>query len=315
MTAIDYRQLALSWQPDNQRNHVFNRIATTFLIVALLAAALMSIIRMPKVERPVRDVVPERVARFVMEKPKPQPKPEVKKALPPPQTEMRIQRPPPSERKPLTKVEEKARKTAEGTGLIALSKELSALADISTVSTQVAKRLNTAPANTVAATVDTKILTSDTGRKSTGVSKDAHVGNVGTTKLDDSQRQATRAMLAASAGAEAGKPGAAGARASASQGVNARRYEDVAVVMDQNKSTLYTLYNRARRNDPGLKGKIVLILTVQPSGQVSNITIKSSELNSPELEASLVARIRQFDFGKRQGGPLTVTVPVEFLPS
>jgi hypothetical protein len=42
---------------------------------------------------------------------------------------------------------------------------------------------------------------------------------------------------------------------------------------------------------------------------------KSSELNAPELEASLVARIKQFDFGKRQGVPLTVTTPVEFLPS
>jgi TonB family protein len=199
---------------------------------------------------------------------------------------------------------------AEGAGLLALSKELSALADTSSVNTMVAKKLNTAPANTAAATVDSRILTSSTGSRSIGVRQDAHVGTVGTTRLDDSQRQVAQDLLSANVGPGAGKGAGAGA-----QGTNPRRFEDVAVVMDQHKSALYSIYNRTRRTNPGIKGKIVLVLTIQPSGQVSNVVIKSSELNSPELEASLVARVRQFDFGKRPGGPLTVTIPVEFLPS
>ncbi len=313
MAAIDYRQLALSWHPDNNRDHAFNVIAVVTVAGFLWLGFVMSWITLPKVEKVERAAVPERVARFILQRPKPKPKPEVK-PLTPPKAEMRIRRPTPVERKPLTKAEEKARKSAEGTGLLALSRELSALADSSNVSTMVAKKLNTAPASTAAATVDTRILTSDTGRRSVGVRNDAHVGTVGTTALDNGQRRVAQDMLIANTEKAGGKVAGSGGGVQA-QGTNPRRFEDVAVVMDQNKGALYTIYNRTRRSNPGLKGKIVLVLTILPSGQVSNIVIKSSELNAPELEASLVARIRQFDFGKRPGGPLTVTVPVEFLPS
>jgi TonB family protein len=314
MVAIDYRQLALSWHPDNQRDHTFNVIVLVTVAAFLWLGLVMSWITPPKVERAERPPVPERVARFVMERPKPKPKPEVKPPAPPPKTEMRIQRPKPVERKPLTKAEEKARKSAEGSGLAALAKELAALADSSSVNTMVAKKLNTAPASTAAATVDTRILTSDTGRKSIGVRPNAHVATVGTTRLEDGQRQVAQGLLAANVEKSAGKGPVAGASAG-SQGANPRRFEDVAVVMDQNKGTLYSIYNRTRRTNPGIKGKIVLIITILPTGQVSNIVVKSSELNAPQLEASLVARVKQFDFGKRPGGTLTVTIPVEFLPS
>lgn len=305
MVAIDYRQLALSWHPDNRRDHTFNVIAGVTVTGFLVLGLVMSWISLPKVERVERAAVPERVARFILERPKPKPKP-------PPKTETRIERRSPADRKPLTKAEEQARKVAAGAGLLALSKELSALADTSSVNTMVSKKLTTAPANTAAATVDSRILTSSTGNRSIAVRQDAHVGTVGTTRLGDGQRQAAQDLLAANAARSGGTGTGASAQA---QGANPRRFEDVAVVMDQHKGTLYSIYNRTRRTNPGIKGKIVLVLTIQPSGQVSNVVIKSSELNSPQLEASLVARIRQFDFGKRPGGPLTVTIPVEFLPS
>lgn len=314
MATMNYRQLALSWHPESDRDHTFNVIALAILVCSLGLGLLMSSISLPKMERVARATVPDRIAKFIMERPKPKPKPEVKpQPAPPPRSEMRIQRPALVERKPLTKVEEKAREGAQKSGLLALAKDLSALADSSSVSTMVEKKIKTSAASTTAATVDTRILTSDTGRKSAGVRQDSHVGTVGTTKLDENQRQQVQDLLSASAPKSAAKTSGSG---SGTQGRgNVRGDEDVAMVMDQHKSTLHSIYNRARRANPGLKGKIVLVLTIQPSGQVSNVVIKSSELNSPELEASLVARIRQFDFGKRQGGPLTVTVPVEFLPS
>lgn len=309
MAAMDYRQLALSWHPDNERDHSFNVIAAVTVAAFLALGLLMSWISLPKVERVDRAAVPERVARFIVERPKPKPRAEPR---PPPKTEMRIPRRDPADRKPLTEAELKARKKAEGAGLLALSKELSALADTSGVTTMVAQTLQTAPTSTAAATADSRILTSTTGSRSIGVRADAHVGNVGTTTLGDGQRQAAQELLTATAGQPARGGAGAGTQA---QGASPRRFEDVAVVMDQHKSALYSIYNRTRRTNPGIKGKIVLVLTIQPSGQVSNVVIKSSELNSPELEASLVSRVRQFDFGKRPGGPLTVTIPVEFLPS
>ena len=311
-----YQPALLPWNVTDKAEKHFRRILTAVLLLSLAFGLVVRWLPLPPHDPNKVEELPPRYAKLLLEH-QPLPPPKVERPLPPPpKTETPIQRPTPVERKPQTQAEQKARKSVEGAGLLALSKELSALADSSNVSTMVAKKLNTAPASTAAATVDTRILTSDTGRKSVGVRNDAHVGTVGTTRLDDSQQRVAQDLLAANTEKASGKAAGSGASAGTqSQGANPRRFEDVAMVMDQNKGTLYTIYNRTRRSNPGLKGKIVLVLTILPSGQVSNIVIKSSELNAPELEASLVARIRQFDFGKRPGGPLTVTVPVEFLPS
>ena len=99
------------------------------------------------------------------------------------------------------------------------------------------------------------------------------------------------------------------------RGDNLRSEEDVAYVMDKHKSMLHSLYRRARRTHPGLKGKIILEITILPSGKVSKVRIVSSELHDKSLEQDLVARVRMFDFGSRTVEALTVTIPVEFLPS
>jgi hypothetical protein len=43
--------------------------------------------------------------------------------------------------------------------------------------------------------------------------------------------------------------------------------------------------------------------------------IVSSELNTPALEAKLLARVRQFDFAAKDVDQMVVTWPVDFLPS
>lgn len=96
---------------------------------------------------------------------------------------------------------------------------------------------------------------------------------------------------------------------------NFRTDEDIAYVMDRNKGKLYSVYRQARRKNPGLKGRIVFDITILPSGKVSGVVIRSSELNNSKLESRLLARVKRFDFGEREGEPITVTYPVEFLPS
>ena len=59
----------------------------------------------------------------------------------------------------------------------------------------------------------------------------------------------------------------------------------------------------------------MLALKVAPSGQVTDCRIVSTELNSPDLEQKLLARIRQFDFGAKDVNPMDVTYPMDFLPS
>ena len=98
-------------------------------------------------------------------------------------------------------------------------------------------------------------------------------------------------------------------------GKASRSIEDVRLVFERNKGSIYAIYNRALREEPGLQGKVVLKLSISPEGQVTDVRIESSDLKAPELEAKLLARIRQFDFGAKDVNLMVVSYPVDFLPS
>ena len=98
-------------------------------------------------------------------------------------------------------------------------------------------------------------------------------------------------------------------------GKASRSIEEIKLVFERNKGSIYAIYNRALREEPGLQGKVVLKLTISPSGNVTDVRIESSELKTPELESKLLARIRQFDFGSKDVDQMVVTWPVDFLPS
>jgi TonB family protein len=98
-------------------------------------------------------------------------------------------------------------------------------------------------------------------------------------------------------------------------GKASRSIEDVRLVFERNKGSIYAIYNRALREEPGLQGKVVLKLTIAPEGNVVDVRIESSDLKTPELEAKLLARIRQFDFGAKDVNQMIVSYPVDFLPS
>ncbi len=312
-----YEQVAFAWRPDARDERRFRVFLALVITAFLFAGIVLSSIPLPKKERIARVEVPERVAKFITERPKPKvveaPKPEPK--APPPRPEPKFERKPQEERKPLTNIEVKARKKAEDSGLLALSRDLSDLIDTVSVQSMTGRLSKSGDSQSVAA-VNTDILTSRGAQQSVGVKQDVRDGDVGRSRLDEGQRQVARQLLASKGqiGTGGGESGAAG-RQRTERGDNLRAEADVAYVMDKHKSILHSIYRRARRSNPGLQGKIVLEITILPSGQVSDVRVKSSELNDKSLEASLVARIRQFDFGSRPVEPLTVVVPVEFLPS
>lgn len=98
-------------------------------------------------------------------------------------------------------------------------------------------------------------------------------------------------------------------------GKASRSIEDIKLVFERNKGAIYAIYNRALREDPSLQGKVVVELKIAPTGEVMACRVVSSELHAPELEAKLMARIRQFDFGAKDVDQMVVTWPVDFLPS
>jgi TonB family protein len=95
-----------------------------------------------------------------------------------------------------------------------------------------------------------------------------------------------------------------------------RTDEEIQIVFDRYKSALYRLYNRELRNDPTLRGQVVLQLTIEPDGSVSSCEIRSSGLGSPVLEQQIVERVKSFDFGAKEGiTAVTILYPIDFLPA
>jgi outer membrane biosynthesis protein TonB len=95
----------------------------------------------------------------------------------------------------------------------------------------------------------------------------------------------------------------------------ARTDEEIQIVFDRYKSSLYRLYNRELRKDPTLQGKIILRLTIEPDGTVSFCQLQSTDMNAPELSAQVVDRVKTFDFGAKEVPAITIIYPIDFLPA
>lgn len=314
MTAAYYEYLALSWSPDSKSDRQFKQITAILVIMMLLIGFILSNIHLPKEERKARTAIPERIANFIMEKekPKPKPKPQQKNPKPVQKPVIRKTQEKPSEaKKPITKEQKKARDKAADSGLLALSSELSDLMDTSDLSRDVGGKVNTRAGAAKAANQNTALLSDNVSKGSGGVSADKYATTV-VAKSNLTQREITQvrqSLLARDTrDGDTGRSGGAG-----SGGYRAE--EDVTIIFDQNKSVLYSLYDRERRKNPALKGKIVLEITIAPNGKVTAVKIVSSELNSPRLEDRLVSRIKTFNFGVQPVKSITVTYPIEFLPS
>jgi len=98
-------------------------------------------------------------------------------------------------------------------------------------------------------------------------------------------------------------------------GKASRSIEEIRLVFERNKGAIYSLYNRALREDPSLQGKVVLELRIAPSGEVTSCRIVSTELKMADLEGKLLTRVRGFDFGAKDVNEMVVNYPLDFLPS
>ena len=62
-----------------------------------------------------------------------------------------------------------------------------------------------------------------------------------------------------------------------------RTDEEIQIVFDRYKASFYRLYNRELRNNPALKGQMVLRLTIEPDGNVSMCVLQSTDMDAPAL--------------------------------
>ena len=231
----------------------------------------------PKPEDPVKAKEPEKV---VEAKPEPveQPKPEQKQA----------------------------KEKAAQAGLLPFAEELAALVDSPELD-KVMNDQNLRASAGAAEKTERSIISSNAGRGSGGISTANMSRDTGGSGLSG---RGTTKIASPVAGIGASSPRVAKGGAGPS-----RSREEIELVFEKNKGAIFALYNRALRRDPSLQGKLVLQLTIEASGAVSNCEIVSSELNDPEMERKLVQRVKLFRFESKDVATITTTKPIDFFPA
>jgi hypothetical protein len=95
-----------------------------------------------------------------------------------------------------------------------------------------------------------------------------------------------------------------------------RTDEEIQIVFDRYKASLYRIYNKELRKDPTLRGKLLMRLTIEPEGEVSMCVMESTDLDSDELVAQIIGRVKRFNFGPKEDVPrTTILYPIDFLPA
>ena len=308
MTTANFRVFELPWTPSEAEERRFRRVIGAALGIFIgLGIVIPLLPERPRTEA-LAPAVPERIVEFLLERPKPEPEPKVEVPPPKPEVLPQVERPVPvpapvavSEPVP------DPRRKAAATGLLALSDQLAELRDLDVDTKADAKSLNTGVGDKTR--VDRALLTARVGEGSGGITvgKASRGFGGGATGLKGV------ATASVSSGVEAAP--AAETQRSGRSSKAARTREEVELVFDRNKSAIYAIYSRALRDSPALQGKVVLEVTIAPSGDVTDVHIVSSELGDPELERKLVARVRMFKFEARDVAPMTTTKPIDFFPA
>ncbi len=347
MASYALSPVQLPWSLTNDEER-FKKILKTLFAVYLLVAIPLTIIQMPEQTRAEREQLPPQLARMMLEKqelPPPVPiepakveekkpedvkaeekKPEEKK----PEEKKIVERP--AEKTPIKASEQpvknsgkasdvavtQAREKAANSGIMQFKDDLMEMRE--TLQTTAVETASTTVSNGAgqATQVDRSMINSGVTRGSGGINVGAYashdtggvaLGGRQTTKVTSGLAEATKKAAAGSgAGNGVGNGNSDGA------GGAARSEEEVRKVMEQHKGAIFNIYNRALRANAALQGKVVVKIVIDPSGQVMDATIVSSELKDAELEVKLLQRIKLITFSSSNVTRTTLNYSFDFLP-
>ena len=316
--ALNFRSFDLPWTLSYPEERRFRRMLGAALGLFVGFGIVIPFLPVTPPSRSVAPAVPERVLEFILEqpRPKPVPEPEPKVSVEPPAPQP-VELPRPEAKAPAPTVEPTARtepardprRKAAASGLVAMADQLAGLRDLDITKDVPAQTLDTRADRR--SSVDRSILTARPRTGSGGIvvgaaSRGFGGGAAGLKSVS------TAAVSSGIADAAAAAPEA---RRSGSSAKAARTREEVELVFDRNKSAIYALYSRALRENPALQGKVVLEVTIAPSGDVTDCRVVASDLGDAELERKLVARVKMFRFEERDVAVMTTTKPIEFFPA
>ncbi len=312
-----YREYELPWTSSSGQERRFRRILGVVFAAVLVLGVVWPFLPSRDVDPYEVEEIPPRIAKLLLEnKPPPPPPPKPKEPEPEPdpieepEPEQVVEaepEPEPEPEPPPPDTEQIAREKAQA-ALLPFTEELAALADTDVLETVADNRPLTGTVGE-AARNERSMITSQAGTSSGGINTAALSRNTGGTGL--SNRTTTQIESPVQSVADT----AGGARRTGTSSKASRSREEIELVFDRNKGAIFALYNRALRADPTLEGKLVLRLTIAPTGEVTFCEVVSSELDDAEFERRLVQRVRMFRFEARDVEPVTTTKPIDFFPA
>lgn len=297
-----YRLYELPWSPTEEVESRFKKVLRIAFAVFAVLALTITFLPTPEKVKVAQPDISDRIVKLLIEKkppPPPPPKVEQPPELPKPIPKVEAPKPPP----PKPDAREKAQ------NLLKFTDQLADLRDNSLLD-KAAQTKNLTGKVGEATASERSLITSKVGKSSGGINtaglSRGYGGGAGSL-TGHNTTQVTSAVLAAQAD-DGVKRGSGSSKA-------ARSREEIELIFDRNKGAIHTIYTRALRDKPDLKGKLVLELTISPSGEITRCTVVASELNDPELERRLVARIKLFRFEARDVETITTTKPIDFSPA
>ena len=324
-------QAAPPWLGLQAEDQGFRRILALVLVICFVLGGIIPNLQVPLVEPETDEKLPPRVVRIIAE-------PSASAVPPPTDSQSAIRMPAaipqaefiqPDIKKPLTVRQPEPQKTpatkpqpvkakpvatprqkAAQTGVLAMSDALVELRSIAPKTTASASTSAAAVVGLPSKTRKPSMLAADITRGSAGIDAGvAHNTVLGATGLPAKGSGSGQGIIRAngtrpeSGASRAGPPGIV------------RSQEEIQEILDRNKSAMYSLYNRELRQDPTLQGKLVMSITIAPSGRVTRCTIIDSELKAASLQEQLIRLVKRIDFGNKAGVPVVTTkVPIEFFP-
>jgi hypothetical protein len=340
-TLTVFRDYEQSWARSTEQERRYRRIQLRLLAAILLLSILFHWLPVPQIIRTEVAPTPLPIQIQIQRKPLPPPPPPVVKPqpVPPPAAPVKAIPPPRVTEKPRPVHSAKsgsappshrpsARERAAAAGIADIANDLASLRDSSAASKAITGRADLkGPPNPrftsaldggagMGAGSERSLITARAGRASGGINTAGMSRGFGGGGLAG---RGTTLVAGYGVGGGGGVGNGHGTGSGDGDGTGdgtggSRSHEEIEMVFDQNKGAIYALYNRALRVNPGLRGKLVLRLTILPSGVVSACSVVSSELHDPTLEHALVLRVRMFKFQARDVATVTTTKPIDFFP-
>jgi TonB family protein len=294
-----YSEPVFPWS-STRNDERFKRIVKRVLIIFIIFSLIIPWLPSPEVEKKNLKQVSPRLAKLITQKRLQKPKAPKVKGIKKKTVKKKIKK------KVAKKKQAKTKKKAQKSGLMAMSNDiqnLQSMFDLSSLSsTKPLKSSSTkAKASKRSSVISTKAARSSGGIDTSKLSR--ATGNTGLAGRKSSQVSSNLGNSTANIPRRT------------KSGQNARGLEELTLVFDKYKGALQNIYQRALRKDPTLQGKVVFELTINAAGKVTKCRIISSELGSKSLERRLVSRVKSFRFAAKNVATITVTMPIDLLPS